>query len=189
MREIQRSWIEKAAKGNRHAMDRILSECENPVYHIALGILADPQDAADASQQALLNIYRGLAQFRFECAFSSWVYRIAFRCCVDIQRKRRDIPIDPLEGQGLLERNAEAGVAERIEQKTVLKQALQRLPEEMRQALVLREYCDYSYEEIARLLKIEVGTVKSRLSRARQLLKKRLLEMGYFGAGQGDGIK
>lgn len=180
MREIPGQWIDQAMRGNRRAMDKVLKECENPVYHIALGILSDPEDAADAAQQALWNIYRGLNKFRFESAFSSWVYRITFRCCMDIKRRRRDSPMDPQQGYPILEKQTMGNDTDRVDQKLMLQQAMEQLPEEMRQVLVLRAYCDLSYEEIARMLKVEMGTVKSRLFRARDLLRKRLEEMGYF---------
>lgn len=177
MRIVDDIQLKRALKGDGQAMDAVISACMRPVYNICLRVLGNAQDAEDAAQEALLKIFKGLAAFRGDSEFSSWVYRIATNASLDCARRRSNGAVgledaaaqeiqDAAKGPGEL--FADAALAEEINE------CLHALDFNHREVLLLREYGGYSYQEIADRLGLEVGTVKSRIARARAALRAEL---------------
>ncbi|HEX3622469.1 MAG TPA: sigma-70 family RNA polymerase sigma factor [Acidimicrobiales bacterium] len=161
--------MEAARGGDRGALDALLRRHYDRLYAVCRRMTGDPTDAADACQEALLAIVRGLPGFDGRSAFATWAYRVATNACLDELRRRRRRP-EP----GLPEGRDEAwsatddteGAATRID----LDVALQSLPADYRAAVVLRDVCGLSYDEIAVALVIPPGTVRSRIARGRAAL-------------------
>lgn len=154
---------------------------EDRVYNIALRMSGDPDEAADMTQDCFLRVYSALRGFRGEAAFSTWLYRIVTNVCLDhLKRRSRRKEVSPAEeAPDPVELAADPGdrvddsVARRQRQAAV-QAAISSLPEHQRSTLVLYDLEGFSYEEIAKLSGASLGTVKSRLNRARLALKGRL---------------
>lgn len=143
--------------------------------NIAYSLLSNLADAQDAAQEAFLNIYRKLKDFRMDASFSTWLYRVVVNSCYDLMRKRKikQVPLDDL-----LELIPAAEDKSDYLKKETVQLALEGLPFEYRSAIVLREMQGLSYAEIAKILNISMGTVESRIFRARQMLKTIFLKKG-----------
>ena len=146
----------------------------------------NPEDAAEAAQEAFLAAWQGLKNFRGDSSFSTWLYRLSSNACVDLLRRegRRQAAVS-LDGEDL---NLDIPSpipspqeeAERRELREQIEAGLRALPPEYREVLVLREMQQLRYDEIAHVLELDVGTVKSRISRGRKRLRSFLLEQGNF---------
>ncbi len=166
------------------------------VYNVCFRITGNPSDALDASQETFGIVFRRIREFRFESRFSSWVYRIAVNASIDIRRRSRSRRLASLEsGQGprqtmprfeLSDPSVEmpSSAASRRELEEEVQRAINRLSDKLRAIIVLRYNENLSYEEIAETLRISLGTVKSRLSRAHDALDRELtplLDKHYLG--------
>ena len=160
--------LKRAQRGDRAAVDAILREHHDTVRAVCHRIVIDRDDADDAVQNALISIVRALPSFDGRSAFRTWVYRIATNAALDEVRRirRRAIPTDDQRTIDSAERDGTGAVDDRID----IAAAMNGLSEEHRVALVLRHVADLEYEEIAVILDVPVGTVRSRLSRAREQL-------------------
>ena len=173
----------RAKGGDQDAFAELVTAHQDRIYTLCLRMTGDREDAQDAAQEAFLNAWRGLASFQGDSSFSTWLYRLASNACIDLLRKRKrrqegEAPhsLDD-EAAGWPEPAAPgAGPEEELERE------LRALPDHQREILVMREVSGLSYQEIGELLSLDLGTVKSRLARARLALKKRLLENGNFFA-------
>lgn len=176
--------IKAAQKGDMEAFEKLISEYEKKIYALCLHLLKDPEEAYDAAQEVCIKVWRQLESFEGQAKFSTWLYRIGTNQCLDLMRKNKkrskDISLfqkdEESEEEWLLEGPHEKeGVAEAVEKK-VLQEVVQlgigELKEDYQVIITLRDIEDHSYEEIAEVLDLSLGTVKSRLSRARQALKK-----------------
>ncbi|MDR0294046.1 MAG: RNA polymerase sigma factor [Oscillospiraceae bacterium] len=154
------------------------------VYNVCLRFCGNPDDAFDLSQEVFLKAWRGMEGFRGESSVYTWLYRLTVNACADFARKkaRRGGTVSLDETQLPLPdaRFEPALTLERKELARALEEALKRLPPEYRQVVTLRETAELSYKEIAKLLEIEEGTVKSRLSRARLALREMLIKTGNY---------
>ena len=165
---------------------------QDRIYTLCLRMTGDREDAQDAAQEAFLNAWRGLASFQGDSSFSTWLYRLASNACIDLLRKRKRrqerenfCSLDDEEAGWLEPAAPGAGPEEELERKErrqALERELRALPDHQREILVMREVSGLSYQEIGELLSLDLGTVKSRLARARLALKKRLQENGNFFA-------
>ena len=179
-------WLTAARKGDQDSFGELVRLYEKRVFALTLRMCGNPEDAAEAAQEAFLAAWQGLRSFRGDSAFSTWLYRLASNACVDLLRRegrRRgmaslddeelnlDLPAPTPTPQEAAERRE---LGERIEA------GLRALPPEYRSVLVLREIQQLRYEEIAQALDLDVGTVKSRISRGRKRLRSFLLEDGNF---------
>ena len=178
--------VQAAAGGDEEAFAQLVGLHENKVYSLALRMCGNPEDAADAAQEAFLSAWRALPSFRGEAGFSTWLYRLTANASIDllrrVRRQRLDLRLDD-EDLGLTALEAGPGPQEAAEQgelRQAVDQALGQLGDSHRQVLVLRELSGLSYQEIAQALDIDLGTVKSRIARARLNLRKILLEDGNF---------
>lgn len=183
--------LEKRAKeGDQQAFAQLVEEHQKRVYNLALRMVKNPADAEEVVQEAFVNAWRGLACFKGESSFATWMHRLTTNACIDFLRReknRRQMDQRPLEDEntgGQLDVPDQSPTPqqrlERRERVQMLREALRQLSEEHRQVLELRAMDGLSYEEIGQLLDLPPGTVKSRLARGRLALKKLLVQTGNF---------
>ncbi|MGI6498804.1 MAG: RNA polymerase sigma factor [Oscillospiraceae bacterium] len=192
-----------ARKGDTEAFAALVRANETKVYSLTLRMTGSAEDARDLAQEAFLLAYRRLPAFRMECSFSTWLYRLTSNVCIDFlrrEKKRRSMTVSIEDPAGRREIgdsrwNEPQGELERLEVRAALERGIRCLSEEHRQILVLREIGGLSYEEIGALLKLESGTVKSRLARARRQMREALSADGNFSglisskeAGKGGSV-
>lgn len=180
----------RAKKGDDEAFAQLMRDNEKRIYNLTLRMTGNPEDAMDLAQEAFLNAWRGLKFFKGDSAFSTWVYRLASNACIDHlrrQKRRRDIsapmPVDEEDDSTPDvpdERFQPEQELERQELRRAVAKGLEQLSDEHRQVLVMREINGLSYQEIGDILDLEAGTVKSRIARARNSLRKILVESGNF---------
>jgi RNA polymerase sigma-70 factor, ECF subfamily len=167
--------VKRFAEGSVSAFSELVHKYQDQIYNLCCYMLSDPDLAQDAAQDTFLKAYRRLKDFRGECAFYSWLYRIAVNTCLDERRKSHQPPEHAEPTPPLDEIPSQAPLADRLYQSKetahAIRVALQKLPDGLRSAIVLKEMEGLSYEEIADALRISVGTVKSRISRAREEMK------------------
>ena len=186
--ETDTQLVKRCRDGETAAFDEIVARHQNRVYNLCYWMLSDREEAADAAQEAFVRAFRSLGNFRGECAFSTWLHRVTVNVALDAaqRRKRAPLPFSALENDEDTTREIESylqsgevaesphEVAARRERRLVVRQALAELPEHYRLALVLFDMQGHSYEEVATLLDLPLGTVKSRLNRARLALRDKL---------------
>ena len=172
--------IQRAGAGDAASFNTLMGMHERRMYAVALRMCGNPEDAQDCLQEAMLRIYRAINGFKAQSSFSTWVYRITMNTCLDELRRRKNrpntsldglydagwAPVDPGETP---EKHAVAG-----DMRRQLQVFIRELPEDMRAAVVLRDIEGYSYDEIARMLDANVGTIKSRISRGREKLREKI---------------
>lgn len=185
-----RELVARAGAGNQEAFEQLVRDNQNRVYSLAVRLVGDREEAADLAQEAFLRAWQGLAAFQGESSFATWIYRLTTNVCIDyLRRKKRRQEVEPAvslddEDSGWAE-PADAGQdpqrkLEEAERSRALSRGLERLPEHQRQVLVMRELSGLSYQEIGAATGLDLGTVKSRIARARLALRKILLEDGNF---------
>jgi len=168
-----RTLVARAVDGDRRALEVLLDRHADRIHGVCRRIVAHPEDALDATQEALIAIARSITRFDGRAAFSTWCYRIATNAALDELRRTRRRPVpahpdlpEPVAGG--------SGPDDIVVARLDVDAALQRVPEEFRAAVVLRDLCDLDYAEIAEVLDIPPGTVRSRISRGRAILVERL---------------
>ena len=164
----------RAKGGDQDAFAELVTAHQDRIYTLCLRMTGNREDAQDAAQEAFLNAWRGLASFQGGSSFSTWLYRLASNACIDLDDEEAGWPEPAAPGGGPEEE------LEQKERRQALERELRALPDHQREILVMREVSGLSYQEIGELLSLDLGTVKSRLARARLALKKRLLENGNF---------
>lgn len=179
---MEEVWLAQAKSGDHEAFGCLVRAYEKRVFALTRRLCEDPSDAEEAAQDAFLAVWQGLPSFRGEARFSTWLYRLTVNACTDILRRRqrrsgRDELLDRAEALPDLAPSPQEA-AERKELRSAIEAGLRQLPEEYRTALVLREIQQLSYEEIAQTTGAKSGTIKSRISRGRGLLRKFLQEQG-----------
>ena len=170
--------IAAAQAGDRRALDQLLRGQQPQIHAICRRITGNDADALDATQDALIAVVRGLSRFDGRSRFSTWVYRVATNTCLDELRRRRRRPVTGLaddvgDGPELADPSADQA-ADQIDDRLLLDEALASLPDDFRAAVVLRDLCQLDYAEIAEVLEVPPGTVRSRIARGRALLADRL---------------
>jgi RNA polymerase sigma-70 factor (ECF subfamily) len=165
--------VRRAVDGDEGAFTELVRRHEGRVFAVALRMLGREEDALDAAQDAFLTVYRKAGQFRGDSAFTTWLHRITVNACYDILRRRARQPL--LRAVGDDEREVEPGPPVEDHASAVaggldVERALMEVPEDFRAVLILADVHDLAYEEIATILEIPTGTVKSRLHRGRAAL-------------------
>ncbi len=183
----------RAKEGDQGAFERLVMDNQNRVYSLALRLCGDREAAADLAQEAFIKAWQGLGSFQGESSFATWVYRLATNLCIDYLRKKKrregvepSVSLDDSDSGWAEPADRESDpqlVLERSERGRALARGLASLPGWQRQVLVLRELSGLSYQEISQALDVDLGTVKSRIARARLSLRKILLEDGNFFDG------
>jgi RNA polymerase sigma-70 factor (ECF subfamily) len=161
--------------GDRGAFGQLVARHERRVYGVCLRLLGSREDAEDATQEAFLAALRRAASFRGEAAFSTWLFRIAINAATDQARRRgraRAVPLEPEELVAAAPSGGDPGGA--VPNTLAIQAALRRVPEDFRAVLVLCDLYGFPYAQAAEILRIPVGTVKSRMFRARLALGKHL---------------
>lgn len=186
----ERMVIEKVRGGDTDAFEALVLNNQKRVYNLALKLTGNEDDALDISQEAFLRAYTGLKSFRGESRFSVWLYRLVYNLCIDDSRKKQRTQASSLtyiDEEGAFSeleipdiRYEPSDEAEKRELRQAVSAGVDALPIKFREVLVMRELTGMSYEDISRTLGIGVGTVKSRLSRARQRLALILVRNGTF---------
>jgi len=190
MEHIDPELVTRAAGGDPAAFESLVKTYEKSVYTLALRLSRNREDAFDLSQEIFLRVFRSLPGFKGQAAFSTWLYRLAYNICLDHARKtgrRREQPLtkptedgseQPMEWPDL--RYSPEQQWEKKELRTAVAKAMERLTPDQRAILTLREIQNFSYDEIAAVLNLPPGTVKSRLARAREALREILISKGNF---------
>ncbi len=184
MPELERQKIAEALSGDQKAYEYLVKKHRPSVFHIINRMIRNDDISAELVQETFMKAFSSLASYRSEYRFSTWLYKIAANTSIDHLRKRRikalslDRPIETKDGEVEIEvpdYSFHPGLdLERKEKRFSIEEAITSLPEKYRQVIIYRHTDDKSYEEIADLLSIPVGTVKARIFRARELLKKKL---------------
>ena len=186
MEQQEQNWIAAAQKGDQDAFAQLVKRYEQRVLALTTRMCSNAADAEEAAQEAFLSAWQGLPFFRGDASFSTWLYRLASNACVDLLRRegrhRGSLSLDDEDAAIDLPDHALSphDEAERSELRRQIEDGLRTLPPEYRQVLLLREVHQLSYGEISQILSLDLGTVKSRINRARKRLRKILLESGNF---------
>ncbi|MDL2237576.1 sigma-70 family RNA polymerase sigma factor [Christensenellaceae bacterium OttesenSCG-928-K19] len=168
--------IKSAQNGNVQAFDELISAYEKKIYNIAYKFMRNDHDAQDAAQDAIIKMYGNLKKFSFQSAFSTWMYRVTANTCLDILRKKKaNAQIDDFENVITSRDGNPDKEALNNELGAGIKSCIRMLPEKYIPIIVLKDVEGMKYEEIAEIMKISVGTVKSRISRAREKLRELLI--------------
>lgn len=176
--------IARAKKGDAEAFAFLVETYETSVYRLALRMCGNSHDAEEVAQEAFVAAWKGLPSFRGESKFSSWLYQLTTNAAIDFLRRekrhRAAVPIEDEPEPATPDTPQQAVEADEV--RRALQQALDALTPEHRQIFLLRQMRQLSYEEIGRLLGLEAGTVKSRLSRAKKQLRENLTQKGNLFA-------
>ena len=189
MNEEQR-WIAAARNGDQESFEKLVRLYEKRVFSLTSRMCRNSADAEEAAQEAFLAAWQALPAFRGDASFATWLYRLVSNACVDILRREGRHQV--MAGPSLDDEESSPeppdkspsphALAERAELRRQIEAGLAALPPEYRQVLILREIHQCTYDEIAQICSIDLGTVKSRINRGRKWLRKILLESGNFSA-------
>ncbi len=180
--------IKRAANGDSSAMSEIVEFYQKLVYNLAYSMLLNREDALDVSQEVFIKIYRFIPNFKFDCAFSTWIYTVTKNSVSDLCRSKNRHISAGIDEESVADDVAslsyrQSDIEEQAicdERKKLLYSAISMLSDNHREVIVLYHFCGISYEKISELLGIEKGTVKSRLNRAKNELRKILLDRNFF---------
>jgi RNA polymerase sigma-70 factor, ECF subfamily len=189
--------VQRVQRGDKTAFDLLVRKYQHKVVKLVTRYMRDQADAEDVAQEAFIKAYRAIPQFRGDSAFYTWLYRIAINTAKNAIVSRDRSPIDfDLDLQNIEESNsmqlrlADAETPESLLQteeiRETVNRAIEALPEDLRTAIVLRELEGLSYEDIAQAMDCPVGTVRSRIFRAREAIDKRLSEVFEGGLGRAE---
>lgn len=196
----ERALVERARAGDQDAFALLVRLHQRQVYTLAMRMLRDADEASEATQEAFLAAWQGLRGFRGDARFATWLYRIAYNHCLKIaEQRRRDVVAhaeltaqsarehDPAQALSASHaRDAEMQMRERV------RDEIENLPAKYRAVLVLRHLQELSYEEMADVMRVPIGTVKTQLFRARALLKERLEDFSRMrdeGISRANGLR
>ncbi|MDH4125906.1 MAG: RNA polymerase sigma factor RpoE [Gammaproteobacteria bacterium] len=176
--------VKRVQKGEKGAFDLLVLKYEHKIVNLVMRYVRDPETALDISQEAFIKAYRALPRFRGDSAFYTWLYRIAVNTAKNHLASQRRRPMDveldlqDPEQYGLHAKLKETDTPEAIslskELQEILERAIHALPDDLRTAIILRELDGMSYEEIAETMDCPVGTVRSRIFRARDAIGKKI---------------
>ncbi|MDD3766584.1 MAG: sigma-70 family RNA polymerase sigma factor [Eubacteriales bacterium] len=166
--------IAKAAKGDISAFEQLVADYQSMVYNIALKLLCNTEDAADAAQDALIKVYRNIGSFNGKSKFSTWIYRITYNTCLDKMRKSKNQEYELLDDTAVDTASTPQSALMDKERAQIIQKAIYSLPHDQKTVIVMRDIHGLSYDEIADVLNCSLGTVKSRINRARIKLREML---------------
>ncbi|NOZ62333.1 MAG: sigma-70 family RNA polymerase sigma factor [Calditrichaeota bacterium] len=176
--------IKRALMGDQQAYKEILRRYRPPLYNLLYRMVRNKMDTEDLVQEAFIKAFSSLASFNHNYAFSTWLYKIAINNCIDYFRKKKlktlsiDTPIDSKDGEIKRELPDVSFRPDKNilneEKDRMIQEAIQKLQEKYRTPIILRHQEEKSYEEISEIMGIPLGTVKARIFRAREMLKKEL---------------
>jgi RNA polymerase sigma-70 factor (ECF subfamily) len=185
--DLDQSLVLRVQQGDKSAFDLLVLKYQHRIMHLVNRYVKDPSEAQDVAQDTFIKAYRALADFRGESAFYTWLYRIAINTAKNylLSRSRRhfDYEIDVQDAEQvenaaqLKDMDTPDNLLMNEQIVKVIKEAIEKLPEEMRIAITLREFEGMSYEEIAEAMDCPIGTVRSRIFRAREAIDEKLLPL------------
>jgi len=181
--------LRRAQRGDEAAFEQLITPLEKMIWRICWHYTGDREAASDCGQDTMVRIWKALDTYRLDCAFETWVYRIAANCSIDwLRKKKRDRSesIEPLREQGFDPPDPKASTEEKViaaDEHRKLRECIARLPEEQQEALVMTQLEGLPYEAAAERLGVSEGTVKSRVNRAKAKLKEWLSEKGELSPG------
>ena len=190
--ETDETLVADAKNGNAASFGKLVIKYERYVGSLALSVVRNREDAFDVSQEAFLKAWHHIGEFDGKCSFSSWLYRITKNAAYDHLRsakRRGTVQLETTDDDGesaQLEIPDESETTRpesavlKAEEKTILYDAIETLDDEHREILLMRDIEEMTYDEIAETLGLELGTVKSRLFRARKALRDELIKRKYF---------
>lgn len=182
--------VERALSGDAEAFGEIVRRWERPIFALSIGLLGSAEDARDATQETFLAAFRHLRGFRGEAKVSSWLHRIAVNQCLTRQRRMRtrgetSLEVATAHGRephlATPEDHSPARLAESHARTEAVRQAVNKLPAELREVIVMKEFEELTFQEIAVALGLPLSTVKSRLYTALRQLRMRLEKHGLEG--------
>jgi RNA polymerase sigma-70 factor (ECF subfamily) len=173
--------VQASQQGDQDAFASLVQRHQRRVFNLVLRMLQDYEEANEITQEAFLAAWLGLSSFRGEARFATWLYRIAYNCALkQLERHKRERLLrEAIEAEQILEEvNKQQQAKDILElraQQTIVREQLEKLPTKYRIVLILRHLQEMTYEEMADILSLPIGTIKTHLFRARHLLKERLL--------------
>lgn len=187
MDATEKNLVELSAGGDIDAFETLIQSHQKKVYNIALRMTKNPEDAQELAQDALVRAFVAIKKFRGDSSFSTWLYRITMNICKDFLRKKNKAVVISMEqgaagsenDQGLQLPEEGPGpdeISEKKQLKDLVRDAMDSLSAEHRQVLILRDIMDLTYKDIAHTLDVSEGTIKSRINRARDSLKKVIMK-------------
>lgn len=189
MNDIENALVKRAINGDTDAFENIVIMYEKKVYNIAYNMFGNEHDAYDSTQEVFIKLYKNIHSFKFDSSFSTWLHRIAMNTCIDEYRKKKrqnkqayslDEPIET-ESNNIDRQLKDPSLTPeqqiiQLEEVTQVREAISALKEDHKVIIILRDIRSHSYDEISEILNCSVGTVKSRLSRARIALKDIIIQ-------------
>ena len=183
--DMEKLLVKKSQSGDVESFELLISSYDKRAYNIAYRVMGNEEDAKDMAQEALLRVFKSIKDFKGQSSFSTWLYRIVTNVCLDELRRRKnekyvsmDSTIQTDSGELHMElcsdKETPEIVYERVEQRELIKRAISELNEDYKSVIVLRDIQGFSYEEISNMLDCSLGTVKSRINRARNMLREKL---------------
>lgn len=177
--------VARSKTGDTESFNQLVKRWERPIFALAYRTLGREQDARDVTQETFLRAFRALGGFKGDAKFSSWLYRIALNLCRDWMRKDRRTPVVAVpEGVEMEQLAAEGGPSETVEDLAaraelsgIVRTAMEKLPAEQRESIILKEYHGLTFQEIADLMKCPLSTVKTRVYQGLSTLRKELGDM------------
>ena len=184
MLDDDQTLVEKALSGDQKAFRLLLKKHQSAIYHVIFKLVRNREDCRDLVQETFTKAFCSLSSYKKEYRFTTWLYKIAANCSIDHLRKKKvdafslDRPLETKEGSVSLELpdwsyNPESDLDSR-QKRISIDEAIESLPKKYKEVIIYRHKQDKSYQEIAKILEVPVGTVKARIFRARELLKKKL---------------
>ncbi|CAG0942943.1 RNA polymerase sigma-H factor [Gammaproteobacteria bacterium] len=180
--------VQNVQQGDRRSFDVLVLRYQQRIVKLIMRYVHDPAEAQDVAQEAFIKAYRALPSFRGESAFYTWLYRIAINTAknhlVSLQRRPVDYSLDLQDPENyeanarLRDEDSPEGIAMQEELRQAVERTISALPEELRTAIMLREIDGLSYEEIATAMECPVGTVRSRIFRAREAIDQSIATLG-----------
>jgi RNA polymerase sigma-70 factor, ECF subfamily len=194
--ETDRKILERAGQGDADAFSVLVEQFSSRLYSACFSYLGNRQDAEDCLQETFIKAFRSLREYQYLSSIYTWLYRIAVNTCLDFRRKSSreatfslDEALETEDSQVYTQIADDSPLpdemAESAETRRLVQEEIDQLPRYLREILVLRDLEDYSYHELAALLRLSEGTVKSRLSRARRLLAQRLASREQISGAAG----
>lgn len=165
--------IEQSRKGNVDAFEELIKDYKKSAFNIALKFLRNVEDAEDVSQEALIKVFKNIKNFNMQSTFKVWMYRIVVNTCLDFKRKKTidAYPIDDVLNITGNNNNNPDAMIEKNYTSEIVNLSINKLEDDFKTIIILRDIQGFSYNEISEILSCNLGTVKSRISRARKTLK------------------
>ncbi|RMF96373.1 MAG: RNA polymerase sigma factor RpoE [Gammaproteobacteria bacterium] len=183
-KNLDQRLVERTQRGDKAAFDLLVLKYQHKIVKLVMRYVRDPAEAQDVAQEAFVKAYRALPKFRGDSAFYTWLYRVAINTAknylVSMNRRPLEYDLDTQEGESfalhtaLHDEDSPDRLLQREELRETVEQAIAALPQELRTAITLREIEGLSYEEIAQAMECPVGTVRSRIFRAREAIQQRI---------------